>query len=129
MGNPCSYFYYFELLLVQNVANIWPLDNQNYFLTFEHNYLKTLLSEVWRNWAFQEIQPFYVAKCRKQIQKKIIWIYTYGRRWIQIYLFCIGKGQLHWIKPEFEWYWVVQRLLVTFCSIFFTKTLQTGTQI
>ena len=56
--------------MVQNVANIWPIDNQNYFLTFEHNCHKKLLPEVGQNGAFQENQHFYVAKCRKQILKK-----------------------------------------------------------
>ena len=48
-----------------------PIDNQNYFLTFEHNYHKRLPPEVGQSWAFQENQHFYTAKCRKQIKK--IW--------------------------------------------------------
>ena len=47
--------------MVQNVANIWPIDNQNYFLTFEHNCHKKLLPEVGQNGAFQENQHFYVV--------------------------------------------------------------------
>ena len=52
--------------MVQNVANIWPIDNQNYFLTFEHNYYKKLLPEVGQNWGFQENENFYeVSKFKK----------------------------------------------------------------
>ena len=53
--------------MVQNVANIWPIDNQNYFLTFEHNYYKKLLPEVGQNWGFQENENFYeVSKFKKK---------------------------------------------------------------
>ena len=53
--------------MVQNVANIWPNDNQNYFCTFEHKYHKkcghylgwmqstTLNESGWK--------AFLVAKC------------------------------------------------------------------
>ena len=47
--------------MVQNVANIWPIDNQNYFLTFENNYYKIILPEVGQNWEFQENEHFYVV--------------------------------------------------------------------
>ena len=57
--------------MVQNVAKKKPIDNQNYFLTFEHNYHKELLPVVGRNWAFQENQHFYVIEFSKQIWKKI----------------------------------------------------------
>ena len=53
--------------MVQNVANIWPIDNQNYFLTFEHNCHKKLLPEVGQNGAFQENQHFYVVS---KLEKK-----------------------------------------------------------
>ena len=54
--------------MVQNVANIWPIDNQNYFLTFEHNCHKKLLPELGQNGAFQENQHFYVVS---KLEKKI----------------------------------------------------------
>ena len=53
--------------MVQNVANIWPIDNKNYFLTFEHNCHKKLLPEVGQNGAFQENQHFYVVS---KLEKK-----------------------------------------------------------
>ena len=56
--------------MVQHVANIWPIDNQNYFLTFEHNYHRKLLPEIGWNWVFQENQHFYLVEFCKQTWKK-----------------------------------------------------------
>ena len=45
-----------------------PIDNQNYFLTFEHNCHTKLQREVGQNGAFQENQHFYVVS---KLEKKI----------------------------------------------------------
>ena len=39
--------------MVQNAANMWPIDNQKYFLTFEHNKQKKIIS--WRE--LQGLKP------------------------------------------------------------------------
>ena len=58
--------------MVQNVANIWPIDNQNYFLTFEHYCHKKSLPEVGQNGAFQENQHLYVvSKLEKNLNLHI----------------------------------------------------------
>ena len=54
-----SYFWYFKLLLVQNVANIWPIDNPHPFLTFNPFIIKKITSELGGNWAFLENLHFY----------------------------------------------------------------------
>ena len=89
--------------MVQNVANIWPIDNQNYFLTFEHNYHKKILPEVGRNWAFQENPHFYVVSkfekkskfTHKQKEASKLAIFVYRR---------VGLNERIMNLSGIEWY-------------------------
>ena len=71
--------------MVQNVANIWPIDNQNYFLTFEHNCHKKLLPEVGQNGAFQENQHFYVVS---KLEKKNLNLHIGKKKHLNLPFLC-----------------------------------------
>ena len=61
-------FWFWQLLWVQQVANIRPLNNSHHFNTFDHNYWEIICLELWQNW----VETTYLTiLCDEKFQKKV----------------------------------------------------------
>ena len=94
-------FWFWQLLWVQLVANIRPLNNSYHFNTFDHNYWEIICLELWQNW----VETTYLTiLCDEQFQKKVdpnsCFPYWEGSSWCERPQFWVASSSTGSIDHE-----------------------------